>query len=202
MPLWTDRQPLALASQSAARRRILRDAGIPFVMRPARIDERAVEKEAGAKSARAAAKLLARAKAQAVSRNMPGRLVLGADQTLALGKKRFSKPTSRGEAWRQLRALSGRTHTLHSALALVRDGRVLFEYDEAARLRMRKLSGAFLTRYLATVGGAATQSVGGYQLEGAGAHLFAAVDGDYFTILGLPLLPLLAFLRRKRLIAG
>ena len=202
MPVWPHRQPLVLASQSTARRGILRDAGIPITVRPARIDERAVERQAGVKSARAAAKLLARAKAQAVSRKMPGRLVLGADQTLALGARRFSKPKSRGEARRQLRALSGRTHTLYSALALVCDGRVLFEYDEAARLRMRKLSSAFLTRYLAAAGRAATQSVGGYQLEGAGAHLFSAVDGDYFTVLGLPLLPLLAFLRRKRLIAG
>jgi septum formation protein len=145
---------------------------------------------------------LARAKAQSVAASLPGRLVLGADQTLARGNRRFSKPADREGAAAQLRDLRGRSHELHSALALVRDGAELFTCVDTARLTMRDFSDRFLADYLDMLGDFATASVGGYQLEGIGVHLFERVEGDYFTILGLPLLPLLAFLREKGFVAG
>jgi septum formation protein len=128
--------------------------------------------------------------------------VLGADQTLARGAKRFSKPASRAEAVEQLRALRGRTHELNSGLVLVRDGTVLFDCVDCARLTMRDVSDRFIDDYLDMAGDAALASVGGYQLEGIGVHLFERVHGDYFTILGLPLLPLLAYLRQNGFIDG
>ena len=197
MPLWLAPQPLVLASKSDVRGKILAAAGLRFEIRPAQIDERAVEVQAGPLDAAAAARLLARKKAETVAAAQAGRLVLGADQTLAHGSKRFSKPANRAEAAEQLRELRGRTHELNSALALVRDGELLFDCVDTARLTMRDFSDAFLNDYLDLAGGAALASVGGYQLEGAGVHLFERVEGDYFTILGLPLLPLLAFLRGK-----
>jgi septum formation protein len=202
MPLWIDPKPLVLASKSEVRRNILAGAGLAVEIRPAAIDERDEEARAGAETAEAAARLLARAKAQAVSATMPGRLVLGADQTLSLGQQRFSKPADRAAARAQLRTLSGKTHRLFSVIAVVRDGAVLFDYGEAADLTMRELSDRFLDSYLDAAGDRATQSVGGYQIEGVGAHLFARIDGDIFTIMGLPLLPLLDFLRRSGLIAA
>jgi septum formation protein len=137
-----------------------------------------------------------------VARAVTGRLVLGADQTLARDAKRFSKPANRAEAAEQLRALRGRTHELHSALALVRDGAMLFDCVASARLTMRYISDRFLDDYLDMAGTAALASVGAYQLEGIGIHLFERVDGDYFTILGLPLLPLLNFLRQNGFVDG
>ena len=201
MTLWLASSPLVLASKSAARRSIVTAAGLPVEIKPAHIDERAVEASAGVNSAAAAAILLARAKAENVSAAMPGRLVLGADQTLALGKTRFTKPADRAAAREQLRALSGKTHELHAALALMRDGKILFEHAGIARLAMRELSDGFIDSYLDAAGPAALKNVGSYQIEGAGIHLFERIDGDYFTILGLPLLPLLDFLRRNGLIA-
>jgi septum formation protein len=202
MPLWLARQPLVLASKSDIRGKILAAAGLRFEIRPAQIDERAVEAKAGPPDAAAAARLLARAKAQSVSATRPGQLVLGADQTLARGNTRFSKPKDRAAAGEQLRALRGRTHELNSALALVQDGKVLFDCVNTARLTMRDFSDRFLDDYLDMAGAAALGSVGGYQLEGIGIHLFERVEGDYFTILGLPLLPLLAFLRQNQFIDG
>ena len=202
MRLWLAEQPLVLASRSEARGKILAAAGLPFEVRPAELDERAVEAELNPSNAAAAARLLARAKAEAVAKTAPGRLVLGADQTLARGDQRFSKPADRAEAAEQLRALRGRTHELHSALALVNGGAVLYSHVDTARLTVRDFSDAFLDDYLDMMGNHALASVGGYQLEGIGIHLFERVEGDYFTILGLPLLPLLAFLREKGLIAG
>jgi septum formation protein len=202
MPLWFDQMPLVLASKSGARRRILEASGIPVEIRPATLDERAEEAHAGAKTAEQAAHALARVKAAAVSTLMPGRLVLGADQTLSLGDQRFSKPADRAAAREQLRALSGKTHRLYSAAVLMRDGTALFDYGEAAELTMRELSDRFLDIYLDAAGEGATASVGGYQIEAAGAQLFDHVAGDYFTILGLPLLPLLDFFRRSGLIAA
>ena len=202
MPVWLAPQPLVLASKSDVRGKLLAAAGLRFEIRPAQIDERAAEAQAGPLDAAAAARLLARKKAESVAAAQPGRLVLGADQTLARGSKRFSKPANRAEAAEQLRELRGRPHELNSALALVRDGEVLFEHVDRARLTMRNFSDAFLNDYLDMAGGAALASVGGYQLEGVGVHLFEQVDGDYFTILGLPLLPLLAFLRENGFIAG
>ena len=202
MPLWRDSRPLVLASKSDVRAKILAAAGLRIEIRPAHLDERALEAEAASPDGIAAARLLARAKAQVVARAQPGRLVLGADQTLARGNTRFSKPENRAAAVAQLRALRGRSHELHSALALVRDGAVLFECGDSARLTMRDFSDGFLDDYLDIAGDGALMSVGGYQIEGAGVHLFERIEGDYFTILGLPLLPLLAFLRREGFVAG
>jgi len=202
MPLWLSPQPLVLASKSDVRGKMLAAVGMRFEIRPAQIDERAVEADSGATDAAAIARLLARAKAAAVAKTLPGRLVLGADQTLARGARRFSKPADRAAAAEQLRALRGRTHELHSALALVRDGAVLFDCVDSARLTMRNISDRFLDEYLDMVGDTALSSVGAYQLEGIGVHLFEQVDGDFFTILGLPLLPLLAFLRQNKFVDG
>jgi septum formation protein len=200
--LWLAPQPLVLASRSDIRGKILAAAGLRFDIRPSQIDERAVEAQSSAADAAAVARHLARAKADAVAALSPGRLVLGADQTLARGAKRFAKPVDRAEAAEQLRALRGRTHELHSALALVRDKEVVFACVDTARLVMRDFSDRFLNDYLEMAGDAAISSVGGYQLEGIGIHLFERVDGDFFTILGLPLLPLLAFLRQNKFVDG
>ena len=202
MPLWRADHPLVLASRSDVRGKMLAAAGLRFEIRPAQIEERAVEAKAGPLDAAAAARLLAREKAQSVAAALPGRLVLGADQTLARGTKRFSKPADRAEAAAQLRELRGRTHELNSALALVRDGKVVFDCVDTARLTMRDFSDRFLDDYLDMAGGAALASVGAYQLESIGVHLFERVNGDYFTILGLPLLPLMDFLRKNGLVAG
>jgi septum formation protein len=202
MPLWLAPQPLVLASKSGARGKILAAAGLRFEIRPAQIDERAIEAKAGTPDAAASAQLLARAKADAVAKTLPGRLVLGADQTMARGATRFSKPRNRAEAAEQLRALRGRTHELHSALAVVSGDEVMFDCVDSARLTMRDLSDRFLDIYLEMADAAALASVGSYQLEGIGIHLFERVEGDYFTVLGLPLLPLLAFLRKNRLVEG
>ena len=202
MVLWLAPQPLVLASRSDIRGKILAAAGLRFEIRPSQINERAVEAKSGAANSAAVARHLARAKADAVAASLPGRLVLGADQTLARGAKRFGKPADRAEAADQLRALRGRTHELHSALALVRDKEIVFTCVDTARLTMRDFSDRFLNDYLAMAGDAAMNSVGGYQLEGIGIHLFERVEGDYFTILGLPLLPLLSFLRQSRLVDG
>lgn len=202
MALWLSPDPLVLASKSAARRALLEAAGIAVSVQPAAIDERALEAQAGPQSPRKAAAILARAKATAVAADHPGLFVLGADQTLALGERRFSKAADRGAARAQLLALRGKTHTLHSAIAVARGEQVLFEHVDSARLTMRDFSDAFLDRYIETVGDAVTASVGGYQLEGPGIQLFDRVEGDYSTILGLPLLPLLRWLRSQGLLAA
>lgn len=183
-------------------RQDLAAAGLRFEIRPSQIDERAVEAKSGAADLAAVARHLARAKADVVAASLPGRLVLGADQTLARGAKRFGKPADRAEAADQLRALRGRTHELHSALALVRDKEAVFTCVDTARLTMRDFSDRFLNDYLDMAGDAAMNSVGSYQLEGIGIHLFERVEGDYFTILGLPLLPLLNFMRQSKLVDG
>jgi len=197
MSLWLASDPLLLASRSAARRTLLEAAGIPVELHPADIDERGLEVDAGSATPTEIAALLARAKASVIAGLRPGRLVLGADQTLALGAERFAKPADRTAARIQLRALSGRTHELHSAVAFMQDATVLFEYVGSARLTMRKLSDQLLDQYLETVGSAVTASVGAYRIEGPGVQLFERVEGDYFTILGLPLLATLDFLRRR-----
>ncbi|MGC1696087.1 MAG: Maf family protein [Pseudolabrys sp.] len=202
MPLWLSPQPLVLASKSEVRGKMLAAAGLRIEIRPVPIDERAAEAKAGTTDAAAIARYLARAKADAVTPDVPGYLVLGADQTLARGSARFSKPADRAEALEQLRSLRGRTHELHSALALVRDGTLVFDCVDSARLTMRNVSDRFLEDYLDMAGDTAFASVGGYQLEGIGIHLFERVEGDYFTILGLPLLLLLSFLRQNKLVDG
>jgi len=201
MAFWLAPTPLVLASRSAARRTLLEAAGIPIELCPADLDERALEGNAVPQSPTAVAALLAREKAAMVAKAHPDRLVLGADQTLALGAKRFSKSPDRLAARAQLQALRGRTHELHAAIAFVQDGAVVFEHVETARLTMRAFSDDFLNRYLDTVGDAVLASVGGYQLEGLGVQLFESIEGDYFTILGLPILQALDFLRRQGCLA-
>jgi septum formation protein len=193
MSLWRAERPLVLASRSAPRRAMLAAAGIPVEISPADINERAIDSG----DADEAALLLACEKAKAVSRLMPGRLVAGADQTLALGNKRFDKPPDRAAARAQLEALAGKTHCLHAAVAVVRNEEVLFNGSDQADLTMRLLSADFLNRYMAAAGDAVVTSVGAYQVEGLGIHLFERIDGDHFTILGLPLLKLLEFLRAE-----
>ena len=202
MVLWLAPQPLVLASKSDIRGKMLAAAGLRFDIRPSQIDERAVEDQSGVIDAAAVARHLARAKAEAVATLLPGRLILGADQTLALGAKRLRKPADRAEAAEQLRTLRGGTHELHSALALVRDEEMLFGCVDTARLTMRDFSDRFLDNYLDMAADTVMNSVGGYQLEGIGIHLFERVEGDYFTILGLPLLPLLGFLRQNKFVDG
>ena len=200
MNLWRGEKALILASQSRARRDVLSNAGLGFEAVPAEIDERSIELKSGLSAPGEVAGLLAEAKAQAVSGQHPGHYVVGADQTLALGSRRFSKPADRAAAVTQLEALAGRTHELHSAVAVVRDGRVLFTHVGVARMTMRPLNRAAIDAYLASAGAAVLESVGCYQLEGLGVHLFERIEGDYFTILGLPLLPLLGFLRAEGVI--
>jgi septum formation protein len=201
MPLWLAAVPLVLASRSAVRRTLLEAAGVPVEICPADIDERGVEAGAPLQAPVAIAALLAREKASVIAERNRGRLILGADQTLSLDGRRFTKPADRTAARAQLRALSGRTHELYSAIAFVQDGAVLFEYVGVARLTVRAVSDGFLDDYLDAVGEAATASVGAYQLEGFGIQLFERLDGDYFTVLGLPLLTALDFLRRHGCLA-
>jgi septum formation protein len=200
MTLWRGKNPLILASQSRARQTLLANAGISFEAVPADVDERGLQKTSGLAAPGEVAALLARAKALAVSQQKPGRFVIGADQTLALGMRLFSKPANRLQAAEQLRALAGHSHELHSAVAVARDGRILFANGAVAHMTMRRLGEAEIDAYLDEAGEAVTSSVGAYQLEGLGIHLFERIEGDHFTILGLPLLPLLAFLRSERLL--
>src|ERR1700681_2045368 len=201
MPLWLAAAPLVLASRSAVRRPLLEAAGVPVEICPADIDERGVEAGAPLQAPVAIAALLAREKAALIAERNRGRLVLGADQTLSLDGRRFSKPADRSAARAQLRALSGRTHELYSAIAFVQDSAMLCEYVGVARLTMRAVSDRFLDDYLDAAGDAATASVGAYQLEGLGIQLFERIEGDYFTVLGLPLTTALEFLRRHGCLA-
>ena len=201
MSLWRGTFPLILASQSRARQTLLSNAGIDFEAIAADIDERAAQQASGLSAPGDIAALLARQKARSVSVRLSGRFVIGADQTLALGEQLFSKPAGRAQAAEQLRALAGRSHELHSAVAVARDGQILFEGASVARMTMRRLAEAEIEAYLDEAGEAVNSSVGAYQLEGLGVHLFERIEGDHFTILGLPLLPLLAFLRSEGLLA-
>jgi nucleoside triphosphate pyrophosphatase len=195
MTIWRGKDPLILASQSPARKMLLANADISFEAVPADIDERSVQKNSGLSAPGEIAGLLAREKACFVSLKNPGRYVVGADQTLALGSRLFSKPAGRAQAADQLRLLAGGTHELHSAVAVARDGKIVFSDVSVARMTMRRLDESEIEAYLIQAGQAVTTSVGAYQLEGLGVHLFERIEGDHFTILGLPLLPLLAFLR-------
>ncbi|MCC8970165.1 Maf family protein [Bradyrhizobium brasilense] len=201
MSIWRGPQKLILASQSRARKMLLENAGLDFEALPADIDERAVQKNSGLSAPGEIASLLAREKALFVSRQRPGQYVVGADQTLALGQRMFSKPAGRTQAAEQLALLAGRTHELHSAVSVARDGKVLFSDVSVARMTMRRLAAGEIESYLDHAGEAVTTSVGAYQLEGLGVHLFERIEGDHFTILGLPLLSLLAFLRGEKLLA-
>ncbi len=201
MTMWRGDTPLILASQSRARQALRGDAGIEFEAIPANIDERAVQQSAALAAPGDIAAFLAREKALAISMSEKGRYVVGADQALAIGETLFTKPAGRHEAAEQLRALAGRTHELHSAVAVALDAKIVFEEVAIARMTMRKLGEVEIATYLEEAGDRVTSSVGAYQLEGLGVHLFARIDGDHFTILGLPLLPLLAFFRERKLLA-
>ena len=202
--LWLAKAPLVVASKSGARQALLRAAGIPFDIIAAAIDERMVDAPLRGEGAPATAIAahLARAKALAVSAHVPSRLVVGADQVLALGSEIFTKPESPGAAKAQLAKFSGWTHALQSAVCVARDGAILFEAVSTAKMTCRGLSPEFIDRYIVSAGDAVLTSVGGYQVEGLGVHLFEKIDGDQATILGLPLLPLLAFLREEGSLAA
>lgn len=188
---------LILASSSTTRKALLDKAGLPFSAEAAAIDERGLEAEAIAAGAdgRDVALLLARHKAEAVSALHPDALVIGADQTLALGLELLHKPSDRADAAAQLDHLRGKTHRLHAAVTLVRNGELVWSDIQTAELTMRDFTAEERDTVLDLEGDEALHSVGGYRLEGPSIRLFETVVGDYFTILGLPLLPLLAALR-------
>jgi septum formation protein len=197
-------ETIVLASSSPFRKALLVNAGVSVEAVPASVDERALEaplQDSGV-SPEDVALVLAEAKAIDVSEKKPGALVLGCDQTLSLGDEVFHKPADMEGARRHLLALSGKTHQLNSAAVLARDGVVLWRHVGIANLTMRKLDPAFLGRHLAHVGEKALGSVGAYQIEGEGIQLFEKIDGDYFTIVGLPLLAVLAELRKLGAIDG
>lgn len=200
MSLWLDEQPLVLASKSMTRLSLLVHAGVPVETVAVDVDERALEEAADNRDPMRIAGLLAKEKALRGSDAASGRVVVGADQTLALGAEIFHKPQSVEAARAQLQRLSGETHALHSAVCVARSGEVLFETVVSAFLTMRPLSETALNAYVAAAGQRVLTSVGAYQLESVGVHLFTRIEGDHFTILGLPLLPLLAFFRDIELI--
>lgn len=197
-------QTLVLASASPFRRTLLHNAGIAFAVQSADIDERAVEAplREGRVGPEDTALVLAETKAVTVSEARPSDLVIGADQTLSLGDEILHKPADMEAARRHLLKLSGKTHQLNSAVVLVRDGETLWRHVATASLTMRTLDPGFIGRYLSQVGDLALSSVGAYQLEGPGVQLFDRIDGDYFTIIGLPMLPLLEQLRQMEVIDG
>lgn len=188
--------PLILASASPSRRQMLLNAGLEFEIEPSGVDEDEVKRSLLSEraSARDIATTLAEMKALRVSTRHPNAMVIGADSTLACDGKLYDKPESLAAARAQLMALSGRTHELISSVVTAKNGARLWHATEVGRLTMRPLTDSFLDAYLVRAGQAVCASVGAYQLEGLGAHLFSRIDGDYFTVLGLPLLPLLVFL--------
>jgi septum formation protein len=189
--------PIILASGSIYRRKLLEDAGVAFTVLKPDLDERAIEAPLAGTGVtpEEVAAVLAEAKAVAVSETRPDALVIGSDQTLSLGDEMFHKPADMEGARRHLLKLSGRTHHLNSAVVLARNGEAVWRHVSVARMSMRDLAPDFVGRHLAAVGEVALTSVGAYQIEGRGIQLFERVDGDHFTIVGLPLLPLLAALR-------
>jgi septum formation protein len=196
---------LILASSSTSRARILEGAGLAFIVEPPGLDEAAMRQAVSGEKTldpHDVAEVLARAKAEAVSDLAPQAYVIGGDQVLALGKTIMSKPDSMEAARRQLLDLSGKTHTLHTAVAVATNGETLWAETTVATLTMRKLTPEFIGRYLAAAGEEVLSSVGAYQLESLGVQLFDKIDGDYLSILGLPLIPLLDALRREGAIEG
>lgn len=192
-------EEIVLASGSAVRRRLLENAGIPHVVDAADLDEGTIKNDELKRAAtpEAIARRLAHEKALAVARRHPGRAVLGADQVLVLDDRIYDKPRDLAEARKHLMAFKGRAHVLISAWALVRNDRILADGASAATLHMHSFSDGFLDTYLATAGNGILSSVGCYRLEERGLQLFERIEGDYFTVLGLPMLPLLAALRNE-----
>jgi septum formation protein len=186
---------LVLASQSASRRAMLHAAGVPFEAVPAHLDERAIEADLAGSGAAATAVALAEAKALAVSAERAGRLVLGSDSLVEVAGRRFDKPRSRDEAAAHLRWFSGKTMHLHSAAALARGGEVLWRHGSLAALRVIDLTEAFIDSYLEHEWPAVSGCVGVFRIEGRGVQLFQGIHGDYFTVLGMPLLAVLGALR-------
>jgi septum formation protein len=195
---------LILASKSPFRAALMKNAGLDFQAVAAEIDERAVEATLDNSGATPedVASVLAEAKALDVSARYPDRLVIGSDQTLSLADEIFHKPADMEAARRQLLKLSGKTHELNSAVVIARGGETLWRHVGIARMTMRDLDPGFVGQYLARVGDTALSSVGAYQIEGVGLQLFEKIDGDYFTIVGLPMLPLLGRLRELGAIDG
>jgi nucleoside triphosphate pyrophosphatase len=203
--LQSGRPPLILASGSKSRARILEAAGLAFIVEPPGLDEAVMRQAVSGErslSPHDVAEVLARAKAEAVSDLARQAYVIGSDQVLALGETVFSKPDSMEAARRQLLDLRGKTHTLHTAVAVATNGETIWAETTIATLTMRKLSPEFIGRYLAAAGDEVLNSVGAYQLESLGVQLFEKIDGDYFSILGLPLIPLLDTLRREGVVEG
>lgn len=188
--------PLILASASPSRRQMLDNAGLDFEIEPSGVDEDEVKRSLLGEraSAQDIATTLAEMKAVRVSTRRPGAMVIGADSTLACDGRLYDKPADLAAARTQLQALRGRTHELVSSVVVARNGARLWHATDTGRLTMRPFTNSFLDAYLARAGEAVCASVGAYQLEGLGAHLFSRIEGDYFTVLGLPLLPLLVFL--------
>jgi septum formation protein len=201
-----DAQRLILASGSATRRAMLASAGLEFSVELSDVDEHATRERmrsgGGSVEPQAIAAALAAEKAVVVSRKHPESLVIGADQVLALGSQTFDKAHSIEAARERIEMLNGKTHELHSAVALAQAGVVVWQHLSTATLTMRKMSESFIDSYLQFAGRALFSSVGAYELEGSGVQMFERIDGDYFTILGLPLLPLLAELRNRKAIAS
>ena len=193
---------IVLASGSASRRAMLKAARVPFVVDKPDVDEGAIKRahEARGTSVEEAAEALALAKAKIVSARQPGRLVLAADQILECEGEWFDKPSDRAAAARQLKRLAGRSHRLISAAVVLLDGAVLWQATDIATLTMRPFGEAFIDDYLTRAGKGVLGAVGVYQVEGLGVQLFDGIDGSHYTIMGLPLLPLLAFLRTQGIV--
>ncbi|HMO30443.1 nucleoside triphosphate pyrophosphatase [Enterovirga sp.] len=193
---WRSERPVLLASTSATRRRLLAGAGLPVEPEDPGVDERALQASLGLTEPRALVRALAEAKALSVSARHPDRFVIGADQVLVCEGEIMNRPEDEAAARRHLAWLQGRSHSLHVGVAIARSGLVEEEFCESARLAMRPLDEHAIARYVDLVGPAATRSVGAYEIESLGIHLFQEIEGEHTTILGLPLLPLLAALRR------
>lgn len=204
MPAAVPVPPLVLASASASRAGMLTRAGVPFVKDPSAVDEDEMKRALRGEGASAddLAVALSEMKARQVGRRHPGALVVGSDQVLVCEDRWFDKPVDRAAARAQLLELRGKTHSLVSAVLVLRDGERLWHHIGRARLSVRPFSEEFLDGYLDQAGDAILSSVGAYQLEGLGAQLFSRVEGDYFTILGMPLLPLLDFLRNHGVVTS
>ncbi|WP_296086076.1 Maf-like protein [uncultured Agrobacterium sp.] len=195
---------LILASASASRQMLMRNAGLTFSSIPAQIDERAIDTRLEQEGAapEVIALELAKAKAIAVSLLHPEAFVIGSDQTMSLGDRIYHKAKDMAQAHANVLSLSGKTHRLNCGVALAKNGAVIWDTVSIAKMTVRELSADYVSRYLERSGSQVLSSVGAYQLEGEGIQLFSSIEGDYFTILGLPLLPLLAQLRELRVIDG